>query len=171
MVGLLPHPVKQSGWQTGLVFVLAFWLSGIFLLDGLVMPSLYFSGMMTEPGFAVAGYSLFWLFNRLELVCAAMILTGVLGLRYTRHPWHRPGQVSWILATLLLAIALIETYTLTPNMSALGLQLDYFTAVAKIPVNMELLHIGYWLLDLLKLGAGSILVWRHLQLPNPVSQA
>jgi hypothetical protein len=164
-------PSKRSNWQTLLVLVLAFWLSGSVFLDGLVMPSLYLSGMMTEPGFASAGYSLFWLFNRVELLCAAATLTGVLVLRYTRHPWHRPGLVSLWLAGLLLAIALIDTYTLTPSMSALGLNLNWFTPTAATPSAMDQLHLSYWLLDLTKLTAGGILLWLYNRVSSPVSQA
>lgn len=170
MTALFPHTSKpHSGWQILLVSALAFWLSGSLLLDMLVMPSLYASGMMTEPGFASAGYSLFWMFNRLELLCAAIVLTGVLGLRYTRHPWNRPGQLTLLLSILLVAIALIDTYGLTPSMSALGLQLNWFTP-SPAPESMDQLHLSYWLLDILKLSAGGLLLWLYNRQANPISQ-
>lgn len=161
-----PSPFR---WQPVLVLVLGFWLSGTLLLDALVMPTLYASGMMTEPGFAAAGYSLFWLFNRVELLCAAISLTCVLILRYTRHPWQRPGQFTVLLSTLLVAIACIDTYGLTPSMSALGLQLNWFTPT-DAPTQMDFLHLSYWLLDLLKLGAGGLLLWFYNRQSSPVSQ-
>jgi len=34
--------------------------------------------MMTQAGFATAGYLIFWNFNRIELLSAALVLTGVL---------------------------------------------------------------------------------------------
>ncbi|MFM7426654.1 MAG: hypothetical protein ACKO7W_16945 [Elainella sp.] len=109
--------------------------------------------MMTQPGFASAGYSLFWVFNHLELLCAASVLTSVLVLRQTA-PLPR-----WILpaAGVLLAIALIYTYGLTPQMSALGLQLNWFEPT-EVPTAMNQLHGGYWLLELLKLGLGGALL-------------
>jgi hypothetical protein len=122
------------------------------------MPVLYTSGMMTEPGFASAGYSLFWVFNRVELLCAALILTGVLSLRHSLGGVNSLAQKAIFLASLLLAIALICTYGLTPQMSSLGLHLNLFNSVSEIPALMNLLHTGYWLLELLKLGIGAFLL-------------
>jgi len=169
MTALFPHTSKPSTWQTVLVFVLTFWLSCNLLLDFLVMPALYAAGMMTEPGFASAGYSLFWVFNRLELLCAAAVLTGVLVLRYTSHPWNRPGQVTLMLSILLVAIALIDTYGLTPSMSALGLQLNWFSQV-EAPAQMNQLHFSYWLLDIVKLVASGMLLWFYNRGASPISQ-
>ena len=171
MTTLLTDTSKTSGWKNVLVPILTFWLSGSLLLDFLVMPSLYVSGMMTEPGFVTAGYSLFWVFNRVELLCAAIALTAVLGLRYSQHPWHRPGQLSVILASLLVAIALIDTYALTPTMSALGLNLDNVAiAVSGAPAGMNALHLSYWVLDLLKIAVVGSLCWLYQRLPHPVEQ-
>ena len=171
MTTLLTDTSKTSGWKNVLVPILMFWLSGSLLLDFLVMPSLYVSGMMTEPGFATAGYSLFWVFNRVELLCAAIALTAVLGLRYSQHPWQRPGQLSVVLASLLVAIALIDTYALTPTMSALGLNLDNLAiAVSGAPIGMNALHMSYWVLDLLKITAVGSLWWLYQRLPHPVEQ-
>lgn len=174
MTAIFPHSSKSfssaSKWQTILVLVLAFWLSGSLLLDGLVMPSLYAAGMMVEPGFATAGYSLFWIFNRLELLGAATVLTGVLVLRYTQPPLNRPGQLSLVLAGLLLAIALVDTYALTPSMSALGLHLNWLTADADVPAGMNQLHLSYWVLDLVKFSACGLLLWLYNRAANPVSQ-
>lgn len=170
MTAIFSPIFKQSRWQTILVLVLAFWLSGSLLLDFLVMPSLYMAGMMQEPGFASAGYSLFWIFNRIELLCAAGVLSCVLVLRYTRHPWHRPGLLPLLLSGLLLAIALIDTYTLTPSMSALGLHLNWITESLAPPAGMNQLHFRYWLLDLTKIIAGGGLLWLYHRAVHPVSQ-
>ncbi|EKQ67856.1 hypothetical protein OsccyDRAFT_4149 [Leptolyngbyaceae cyanobacterium JSC-12] len=169
MTVLSSHDLNQSGWKTILVLVLAFWLSSSLLLDGLVMPSMYVSGMMTEPGFATAGYSLFWLFNRVELLCAALIFTSVLVLRYSRHPWNRPGYFTVLASALLMVIALVDTYGLTPQMSALGLQLNWFTP-SEPSTLMNQLHIEYWLLDCLKILIGGALLWRYNRVPTSVSQ-
>lgn len=159
---------KQSVWKKVLLVVLAFWLSSTLMLDGVVMPSMYTSGMMTEPGFASAGYGLFWIFNRIELVCAALVLTSVLVLRYTRDRWNRPGYLTLLLAGLLFTISLVDTYVLTPYMSALGVHLNLFaTDVAPID-QMNLLHLCYWLLDCLKLAASGILLWSYNRLMIPV---
>lgn len=139
--------------------VLAFWLSSSILLDFVVMPNMYAAGMMAQPGFATAGYQLFEVFNHLEVVCAALILTGILIVRSagTRWPIY--------LAVGLLAITLIYTYGLTPEMSALGLQLDQFQ-VREAPALMNQMHSGYWLLEALKLGMTATLLkasWRTVQ--------
>jgi hypothetical protein len=56
------------------MLTLGFWFSSSIILDWVIIPSLYVSGMMTQSGFASAGYLIFWNFNRIELVCAALIL-------------------------------------------------------------------------------------------------
>ena len=140
-------------WQTVLIFALAFWLSSSLFLDLILMPTLYASGMGLDPGFATASYSIFWLFNRLELLCAALVLTGALVLHQTRA-LHRPGAV-WVigLPLLLLAIAILYTYALTPAMSSLGLELDLFNPATQVPAAMNQMHEGYWSLEVLKLFA------------------
>lgn len=150
---------SSSSWKVILLLTLGFWLSSILMLDGIVMPALYTSGMMTEPNFAIAGYSLFSLFNQIELLCAGLILTSILGLRYGRHPWNRPGWVTVLLSLLLLATALVDTYGFTPQMSALGLQLNWFAKSSQLPASMNQLHLGYWLFDGLKITANGLLLW------------
>jgi len=173
MTAISPHPTpsldRSSIWRTTLVLVLPFWLGGSLLLDGLVMPALYASGMMAEPGFASAGYSLFWLFNRLELICAATVLSGVLALRFSRHPLKRPGQLTLVFAGLLFAIALLDTYALTPSMSALGLHLNWLTA-SEVPPSMNGLHFSYWGLELVKLSVCGMLLWIYNRAAYPISQ-
>jgi len=55
---------------------LGFWLSGSLILDWVILVCVF--GMMTQAGFATAGYLIFWNFNRIELLSAALVLTGVL---------------------------------------------------------------------------------------------
>lgn len=150
--------LKRPIWQTIVMVTLGFWLSGSLILDWVIMPTLYVSGMMTQSGFATAGYLIFWNFNRIELFSAALVLTGVLVLGRTQFAatnW-RPSAI--ILSALLLAVSLIETYFLTPQMCAAGLQLNLFELAAEIPATMSQLHAGYWLLEAVKLVAGGTLL-------------
>ena len=152
---------KRPIWQTAIILTLGFWLSASLVLDWVIMPSLYLSGMMTQAGFATAGYTMFWNFNRIELLSAGLILTGVLAMSKT-HSW-RVGTV--VLAVLLLAVSLIDTYFLTPQMSAIGVQLNLFETATTIPATMNLLHGGYWVLEAVKLlAAGTLLsrCWREV---------
>ncbi|MBW4450848.1 MAG: DUF4149 domain-containing protein [Spirirestis rafaelensis WJT71-NPBG6] len=151
---------KRPIWQTAVILTLGFWLSASIILDWVIMPSLYLSGMMTQAGFATAGYTMFWNFNRIELLSAGLILTGVLAMSKT-HSWRADTVV---LAVLLLAVSLIDTYFLTPQMSAIGVQLNLFEAATTIPAGMNLLHGGYWVLEAVKLlAAGTLLsrCWRE----------
>ena len=169
MTTLSYQNLKLSGWQTFLLVVLAFWLSSSLLLDGLIMPTLYASGMMLSDGFAAIGYSLFWMFNRVELLCAGCVLTAVLLLRYGRLPLNRPGYVTVVLGAILLAIAAIDTYVLMPQMSALGMHLSQIGTSAEFPQAMNQLHISYWILELLKLSACGALLWLYHRILNPVA--
>ena len=148
---------KRSPMLTALMLTLGFWLSASLVLDWIIMPSLYFSGMMTQSGFATAGYTIFWNFNRVELLAAGLVLTGVLALCNRQSEWHI-GAIA--LSALLLAVCLLDTYFLTPQMSAIGLQLNLFQTSTEVPENMNLLHGGYWMLEAAKLAAGgTILRW------------
>jgi hypothetical protein len=118
------------------------------------MPGLYASGMMSQSGFATAGYLIFWIFNRIELLCAALVLTGVLVVKRTQNTLVSQSRNAIGLAMILLTIALIFTYILTPQMSALGLNLEVFDPVASVPASMGLLHETYWILEVIKLIAG-----------------
>ncbi len=161
--------VPQVSWRMPLMLTLGFWLSASLVLDLVIMPILFTSGMMAETGFATAGYTLFWVFNRLELLCAALVLTAVLfcwGLRSS------PGlfrQSQFFLAVLLFAVAAIDTYLLTPQMSSLGLQLNLFAPLAATPDLMNQFHAAYWVLDGVKLLAGGLLLgqcWRSSAVPG-----
>ncbi|MGF1673096.1 MAG: hypothetical protein ACFCUV_05325 [Rivularia sp. (in: cyanobacteria)] len=142
--------LKRPAWQNIVIITLGFWLSASLLLDWVIMPSLYVSGMMTQSSFATAGYTIFWNFNRVELLCAGLVLTGVLASIKNQFNWQRS---SVILATVMLAIALVDTYLLTPQMSAIGLQLNLFQ-VAEAPANMNLMHGAYWFIEAVKLAVG-----------------
>ncbi len=160
----------RSLWKVALFLTLAFWLSSSLMLDGVVMPSLYVSGMMTSRDFATTGYSLFWIFNRVELLCAAIVFTSVLVSRYSRNSLQRPGFLTIILSALLLTISLIDTYGLTPQMGALGISLDWFNLSAEIPAGMDQLHAGYWLLETLKIAASAALLWTYSRRSTAVAQ-
>ncbi len=157
MAAISQVELKPAKWQTIVICTLAFWLSASFILDFVIMPSLYAAGMMTQPSFATAGYSLFWVFNRIELVCAALAVTGSLVLANT-HPTPAGGtKNAIILSLILLAVTLIDTYGLSPNMSALGMQLNLFEPV-DMPAAMIKMQASYWVLELIKLATATILL-------------
>ncbi|MEC4819647.1 MAG: hypothetical protein SAK29_41210 [Scytonema sp. PMC 1069.18] len=152
--------LKRPIWQSVAILTLGFWLSASLILDWVIMPGLYFSGMMTQSTFASAGYVLFWNFNRVELLSAGVILTSILAVCNSQLKWCR-GAI--LLSGLLLAIALIDTYLLTPQMSAIGLQLNLFEPVVETPSTMNLLHGSYWILETVKLLVCGTLLSRYWQ--------
>ena len=145
-------------WQAIVMVALIFWLSGSLIIDLVIMPSLYVSGMMTSPEFAAAGNLMFWGFNRVELVCSALIATGLMVLNNLSSGFGKQSRTAIILSLVLLAIVLIDTYALTPQMSALGMQLNLFDSTAEIPTGMNILHQGYFALEALKLAVGGMLL-------------
>jgi uncharacterized membrane protein YhdT len=151
------YSLGRSPWHKILLGILAVWMGACLLLDALVMPTMYGSGLMQMPGFASAGYSLFSVFNRVELLSAAVVLSGALLLRY-RCSWGRLSQWAVPLAMLLLTIVLVDTYGLTPHMGAAGLNLNWFQTAPTVAA-MPGMHAGYWTLELLKLFAIGVLVW------------
>lgn len=150
--------LNRTRWQSIVIVTLAFWLSGSLILDLVIMPSLYASGMMTASGFAAAGHLMFWAFNRVELLCAAVGLTGMMVLSNAPQGSSKRSGTAIFLSLALLAIALLDTYGLTPQMSALGIQLNLFEPVAEVPSQMNLLHEGYFGLEAIKLTLGTILL-------------
>jgi hypothetical protein len=160
-----PLSLWQFNWDSVVLAVAAFWLSSSLLLDFLLMPIMYESGMMMAPNFATAGYSIFWLFNRVEMLCGAAILSGLLVLRQQRGSAGvviSGSRSRWalMLGGLLLAIALTYTYVLTPQMGALGIHLgnpavDPFAVATGEAASkgMNALHSLYWGLEALKLFA------------------
>jgi hypothetical protein len=149
---------KRPKWQAIAIFTLAFWLSSSLILDLVIMPGMYAAGMMTQSGFASAGYSIFWVFNRIELLCAALVLTGVLVLYNIQTESSHKRRLTVILSGVLLAIAMAYTYALAPTMSTLGLQLNLFESATAIPAAMNQMHWGYWTLELTKLAAAGTLL-------------
>ncbi|QQE64794.1 hypothetical protein GFS31_14760 [Leptolyngbya sp. BL0902] len=154
--------LKSMNWFGVILFFLMFWFSASLLMDFVIMPGLFVTGMMSQPDFSTAGYSLFWVFNRLELVCVALVLTGLLVTHQARtdHTVMDSGIRSrWAieLALGLLAIVLAFTYALTPAMGALGVSLNAFEP-ATLPSGMNQLHLLYFGLEGLKLlGCGLLL--------------
>jgi hypothetical protein len=151
---------KRSTWQTAIMLTLGFWLSASLCLDWVIMPSLYFAGMMNGANFSTVGYAVFWTFNRLELLSAAVVLTAVLAISKTKSNWPLDTIA---LSGLLLTVALLDTYFLTPQMCALGSNFNLL-ASHPVPATMNLLHSGYFLLEALKVLAGGILLnwyWRE----------
>jgi hypothetical protein len=149
-------PSKQ--WQSIAIGSLGFWLSGSLVLDLLVMPMLWMTGMMQSSGFASAGYSIFWTFNRVELVCAAAALSSLWALSKLARSGIYAKREMLAGAVMLLAIALSYTFVLTPYMSGLGLDIDIFDSVKSIPAEMDRLHAIYWVLEASKLGITAMLL-------------
>jgi hypothetical protein len=161
MNALSDRSIKTINWSAIIMFSLGFWLSGSLILDLVIIPGLSAAGMMTQAGFASAGYLIFGTFNRIELLCAALVLTGFLAIRsrhYLSNEDRNKERFSLILSALLLAIPLIYTYFLTPQMSGLGLQLNLFEAVSTMPAAMISMHEGYWFLEIVKFSLGAILL-------------
>ncbi|MBW4538080.1 MAG: DUF4149 domain-containing protein [Myxacorys chilensis ATA2-1-KO14] len=155
---------KPVIWYKVLIFTLGFWISSSLFLDMVIMPSLYQAGMLSQPDFVTAGYSLFGIFNRLELLCAALVLTSV----FVQYHLGILRKSSYVMLSLLLLIASFTcTYFLTPHMSALGLQLNLFEP-ASISTGMNELHVSYWLIEVFKLSVGGmLLLWNVNQLSEP----
>lgn len=149
---------KPSRWAVIILSALSFWLSASLVLDLLIMPGMYATGMMEQPGFASAGYTIFGIFNRIELVCAALILTCLLALQSQYSVVGKSMQNLIVLAAILLDIVLGYTYFLTPHMSALGVRLNLLDPVNTFPSSMGMMHAGYWLLEIAKLAIVGILI-------------
>jgi hypothetical protein len=145
-------------WQHIAIGGLGFWLSGSVILDLVVMPTLWATGMMESSGFASAGYSIFWIFNRVELVCAAAILSSIWALSQLRAT-NRDRQRQLLAgAVMLVAIAASYTFVLTPYMSGLGLNLDVLEVTKSLPTEMNQMHAIYWVLEVSKLGIMGLLL-------------
>ncbi len=152
----------RSPWVLGILAIAVFWLSGNLILDFLVMPIMHLSGMTGQAGFAPTGYTLFWTFNRLELICVALMLTGILAVR--RRPGefevaHSGSRCRWALGLGLglLGITLLDTYVLTPQMSGMALALNAWAEQPTTIAPMNGLHAVYWGLEFLKVcGLGGM---------------
>ncbi len=148
---------RSKRWWFLAVGSLGFWISGSLILDLVIMPTLWATGMMESSGFASAGYSIFWIFNRVELLCAGAVLSSILALSNLNLTSVYAERKMLVGAGMLLAIALSFTFILTPYMSALGLDLDIFTTTRSIPADMDRLHSIYWVLEASKLGIAGLL--------------
>ncbi|MDJ0897978.1 MAG: hypothetical protein QNJ55_04145 [Xenococcus sp. MO_188.B8] len=143
--------VQQINWSAIIMFALGFWLSSSLVFDCLVIPGLLSSGMMSQDGFASAGYTIFGTFNHVELICAAIILAGSLVWNYSSSLGQLKIDRSIWFAGMLLAIAIIYTYILTPQMSAWGMSLTSSESMERITMPMKTMHIAYWSLEATKL--------------------
>ncbi|NJN75313.1 MAG: hypothetical protein HC796_02445 [Synechococcaceae cyanobacterium RL_1_2] len=156
---LFPKPdFEKLNWSTLAFMVLGFWLSASLILDLLVMPSFYAEGMMQSVNFISVLYSIFSVFNRVELVCGGLILTSV--FVFTNHHDFSPRKekLSITLALVLIAIAATFTYLLTPELTGMGLSLGVFERTETMPQAMVSLQSSYWVLEAIKLIAGLTLV-------------
>lgn len=152
---------NPSRWLTLVLVTMAFWLGGSLLLDFVIMPGMYVSGMMKEASFASTGAIVFSAFNHIEILCAAIALTVMMMLgKSLPEGFSSRIRTLTALSLVLFAIALLYTYSLTPQMSALGVNLNLFNSVETTPEGMNQLHFGYLSLESLKLfAAGTIFAW------------
>jgi hypothetical protein len=156
--------------------LLCAWMGAIVLLDLVVMPSLYFTGMMQQVDFAGAGYAIFGTFSNVEMLMSGLVLSLVLwrikvsqggspGLQSVANPSMAKSGSNhnslWLLASLLLLVCCLVSSILVPQMSALSLPLDGgFDRVIREPdETMNWFHGLYWTLDALKVFAAGLLVW------------
>jgi hypothetical protein len=150
--------------------LLCAWMGAIVLLDVVVMPGLYFTGMMQQADFAGAGYSIFGAFSHVEMLVSATVLTLVLWRIKVTHDARQQSpdtgsQASssrlWLLAAMLLMVCCLVSSILVPQMSALSMPLDGgFNRVLREPdETMNWFHGLYWMLDGLKIFAAGLLVW------------
>jgi Domain of unknown function (DUF4149) len=152
---------QDSVWHRILSIVLIFWLSASLVLDFLVMPVLYQSGMMAESHFVLAGQALFGAFNRLELLLAAIVCVGFWIKQQTPAIERESLFRNLPIAILLFTIALSYTYIVTPAMSGLGFMEE---ATGIVPEQMTTMHGLYWILETVKLGSLSVLFSRDFRL-------
>jgi Domain of unknown function (DUF4149) len=161
---------KNNGqvWLTAIAGVLGFWLSATLLIDFTVMPSMYFSGMMNTPNFGAVGYTLFSVFNRIELLCGAVALSAGLWLWQSNVMDSKQKMEVGVSSFILLLIALCYTFVLTPQMGGLSINLNmldsasvvngglenlqmHSTVVQDAPPGMNQMHVIYWVLEALKI--------------------
>ncbi|WP_099238548.1 hypothetical protein [Synechococcus sp. BDU 130192] len=140
--------------------ILGFWLSASFLLDFVIIPVLSMTGMMADSGFISTGYVLFEVFNRLEVVCAAGILTIFFGFKFEHLFGDRQALNALVIASILLNIALLYTYLITPQLAGFGLEMSGFNGTATMPLQMSVWHSLYWVLEAAKFVFGiTLLRW------------
>ncbi len=145
-------------WQNIAIGSLGFWLSGSLILDLVVMPTMWATGMMESSGFASASYSIFWIFNRVELVCAAVALSTIWALCQVNQSSVETNRKMFAGALMLMTIALTYTFILTPYMSGLGFDADIFATTKSLPAEMNQMHSIYWVLEASKLAIVGMLL-------------
>jgi UDP-N-acetylmuramyl pentapeptide phosphotransferase/UDP-N-acetylglucosamine-1-phosphate transferase len=163
------YPAKNNAqpWLTGVAMVLGFWLSATILIDFTIMPSLYISGMMNSPNFGAVGYTLFSVFNRIELVCGAAALSMGLWLWRSDSLNSKQKIEIGVSSAILLLIAICYTFILTPQMSGLSINLNMMdgldtangglenlqmhSTINDAPPGMNQMHVVYWVLETLKI--------------------
>jgi hypothetical protein len=145
-------------WQNIAIGTLGFWLSGSLILDFVIMPTMWATGMMESSGFASASYSIFWIFNRVELVCAAIALSSILALIEVSVFNVDTNRKLFAGAIAIVVIALSYTFILTPYMSGLGINLDILSTKNSIPAEMDQMHAIYWVLEVSKIGIMAMLM-------------
>jgi len=161
MTAALQRNSRTSIWPAALLLVLGLWLGGSLVLDLLVVPSLSAAGMMSASGFASAGYELFGIFNHLELLAAATVLSGFWAIAQQ----GRARLATVAIAAMVLVCVAFSTYVLTPQMGATALPLDWLTGEPTgMPAGMVSMHVGYWANEALKLAGGAFLLGRCFQL-------
>lgn len=157
-----PHHYKPINWSAIILFTLGFWLSSSFVLDFVLIPSLSVTGMMSDGDFASAGFVIFGVFNRVELICASLVLTTALVFGSQHYFTQRKQVLSIVFSLILLIIALAYTYVFTPHLTAWGLCLNQFNPSQMMPEGMISWHKGYWVLELVKYAlAGTLLRWSY----------
>ena len=149
--------IDRINWSLVILVALSSWLSASVVVDLVVIPSLANAGMMAEPGFMNAGHALFSVFNHLELLLAALVMTSYAVLRHQGQLTHNAERWGGLIVITLLAIAVGYTYGLTPAMSDLGFEMSAFNSSGEMPSSMMPLHWFYWSLELVKFGFGVML--------------
>ncbi|WP_373480773.1 hypothetical protein [Geminocystis sp.] len=153
---------KDINWSAIILFALGFWVSGSLLLDFVLIPAFSATGMMTESGFASAGFVIFGAFNRIELICASLVLTCAFVFSFNHNYDVKKQSLFVIFSSLLFLIGLAYTYLFIPHLSAWGLCLNQFNTVETMPSAMISWHKGYWILETLKYGlAITLLRWSY----------
>jgi hypothetical protein len=150
--------IASGRWQSIAIASLGFWVSISLILDLVIMPTLWTAGMMESSGFAAASYSIFWIFNRIELVCAAIVLCSIRAAIEIGKSKIESQQELIAGAVALLAISLSYTFILSPQMGGLGVDLDILDPTKTIPIEMDRLHAIYWTLEASKLGIAGMLL-------------
>jgi hypothetical protein len=104
-------------------------------------------------------------FNHLEMLGGAIVVASVLAHRHEPKVEAHQSLGGFGLPLLLLAIAALYRYVLTPQMAGIGIQLDWFTAATPVTGSMMLMHMGYWVLEATKLTTVAVLLNRCFRMP------